>query len=74
MVSDLVLVVGFVFGFSGSTLRPLDLLPLQSITHIFGLGFGFCYWVFFHLSLFVLGVCVDGGKQIGLLLVLLKMD
>ena len=38
------------------------------------LGFGFCYWVFFHFSLFVLGVCVDGGKRIGLLLVLLKMD
>ena len=75
VVSDLVLVVGFVFGFSGSTLWPLDLLPLQLITHIIGLGFGFCYWVFFfHLSLFVLGVCVDGGKRIGLLLVLLKMD
>ena len=29
---------------------------------------------FFHLSLFVLGVCVDGDKLIGLLLVLLKMD
>ena len=29
---------------------------------------------FFHFSLFVLGVCVDGGKRIGLLLVLLKMD
>ena len=26
------------------------------------------------LSLFVLGVCVDGGKQIWLLLVLLKVD
>ena len=29
---------------------------------------------FFHLSLFVLGVFVDGGKRIGLLLVLLKID
>ena len=47
VVSDLVLAVGFVFGFFGSTLQPLDLPPLQSITHIFGLGFGFCYWVFF---------------------------
>ena len=55
-------------------LMTLCLLPLESITHIFGLGFGFCYWVFFPLSLFVLGVCVDGGKRIGLLLVLLKMD
>ena len=47
VVLDLVLVVGFVFGFSGLTLRLSILLPLESITHIFGLGFGFCYWVFF---------------------------
>ena len=74
VVSDLVLVVGFVFGFSGSTLRPLDFAS----TRIDYSYLWFSIWLlllsFFHLSLFVLGVCVDGGKQIGLLLVLLKMD
>ena len=37
-------------GFYGSVrkkLMMLCLLPLELITHIFGLGFGFCYWVFF---------------------------
>ena len=72
----LVLVVGFVFGFSSSALWPLDFASTRidypylwfSIWHLL-LGF-----FFFHLSLFVLGVCVDGGKGIGLLLVLLKMN
>ena len=74
VVLDLVLVVGFVFGFSGSTLRPLDFAS----TRIDYSYLWFRIWLlllgFFHLSLFILGVCVDGGKQIGLLLVLLKMD
>ena len=70
----LVLVVGFVFGFSGSTLRPLDFAS----TRIDYSYLWFRIWLlllgFFHLSLFVLGICEDGGKRIGLLLVLLKMD
>ena len=72
MVSDLILVVGFVFGFSGSALWPLDFAS----TRIDYPYLWFRIWLFFlfHLSLFVLGVCVDGGKRIGLLLVLLKMD
>ena len=74
VVLDLVLVRGFVFGFSGSTLRPLNFAS----TRINYPYLWFRIWLlllgFFHLSLFVLGVCVDGGKQIGLLLVLLKMD
>ena len=74
VVSDLVLVVGFVFGFSSSALRPLDFAS----TRINYPYLWFRIWIlllgFFHLSLFVLGVCVDGGKRIGLLLVLLKMD
>ena len=65
VVSDLVLVMGFVFGFSGSALRPLD-FACTRINHpylwfrIWLLLLGFFF--FFHLSLFVLGVCVDGGK------------
>ena len=73
VVSDLVLVMGFVFVFSGSALRPLDF----ACTRINYPYLWFRIWLFFfffHLSLFVLGVCVDGGKRIGLLLVLLKMD
>ena len=74
VVSDLVLVVGFVFGFSGSTRRPLDFAS----TRIDYSYLWFRIWLlllgFFHLSLFVLGICVDGGKRIVLLLVLLKMD
>ena len=74
VVSDLILVVGFVFGFSGSTLRPLNFAS----TRIDYPYLWFRIWLlllgFFHLSLFVLGVCVDGGKWIRLLLVLLKMD
>ena len=74
VVSDLVLVVGFVLGFSSSTLRPLDFATTRiDYTYLW-----FRIWLlllgFFHLSLFVLGVCVDGGKRIGLLLVLLKMN
>ena len=72
--SDLVLVVGFVFGFSSLALRPLNFAS----TRIDYPYLWFWIWLlllgFFHLSLFVLGVCVDGGKRIGLLLVLLKMD
>ena len=74
VVSDLVLVLCFVFGFSGSTLRPLDFAS----TRIDYSYLWFRIWLLllgiFHLSLFVLGVCVDGGKRIGLLLVLLKMN
>ena len=73
VVSDLVLVVGFVFGFSSSALRPLDFAS----TRIDYPYLWFRIWLlllgFVHLSFFVLGVCVDGGKRIGLL-VLLKMD
>ena len=64
VVSDLVLVMGFVFGFSGSALRPLDF----DCTRINYPYLWFRIWLlllgffFFHLSLFVLGVCVDGGK------------
>ena len=47
MVSDLVLVVGFVFSFSGSALRPFDFASTRIDYHIFGLGFGFCYLGFF---------------------------
>ena len=74
VVSDLVLVVGFVFGFSGLAFQPLDFAS----TRIDYPYLWFRIWLlllgFFHLNLFVLGVCVDGGKRIGLLLVLLKMD
>ena len=70
MVLNLVLVVGF----SGSTFRPLNFAS----TRIDYSYLWFTIWLlllgFFHLNLFVLEVCVDGGKQIGLLLVLLKMD
>ena len=72
VVSNLILVVGFVFGFSGSTLRPLNFASTR-IDYPY-LWFRIWVFFFFHLRLFVLGVCVDGGKRIGLLLVLLKMD
>ena len=69
VVLDLILVVGFVFGFSGLRLRPLNFAS----TRIDYSYLWFRIWLlllgFFHLSLFVLGVCVDGGKRIGLLLV-----
>ena len=62
VVLDLVLVVGFVFGFSGSALRPFDFAS----TRIDYLYLWFRIWLllfgFFHLSLSVLRVCVDGGK------------
>ena len=62
VVLDLVLVVGFVFGFSGLTLRPLNFAS----TRIDYSYLWFRIWLFllgfFHLSLFILGVCVDGGK------------
>ena len=74
VVSDLVLVLGFVLGFSSSALWPLDF----DSTRIDYPYLWFRIWLlllgFFHLSLFVLGVWVDGGKRIGLLLVLLRMD
>ena len=73
VVSDLILVVGFVFGFSGSTLRPLNFASTR-IDYPYLWFRIWLFFFFFHLSLFVLGVCVDGGKRIGLLLVLLKMD
>ena len=74
VVSDLVLVVGFVFGFSGSTLQPLDFASTRIDYPYLWFRIWHLLLGFFHLSLFVLGVCVDGGKRIGLLLVLLKMD
>ena len=54
VVSDLVLVVGFVFGFSGSTLWPLNFAS----TRIDYSYLWFRIWLlllvfFFHLSLFV---------------------
>ena len=62
VVLDLVLVVGFVFHFSGSALQPLDFAS----TRIDYPYLWFRIWLlllgFFHLSLFVLGVCVDRGK------------
>ena len=74
VVLDLVLVVGFVFGFSSLTLWPLDFASTRIVYSYLWFRIWLLLLGFFHLSLFVLGVCVDGDKLIGLLLVLLKMD